>query len=62
MSTTYTANVYRDLWGSIGFSKISIEKGSKNHKETPYSSKGNIVYVVGNPVMFTDSRKILLLS
>ena len=31
------------------FSAISMEKGSKNHKETLYSSKGMIVYVVGNP-------------
>ena len=26
-----------------------MEKGSKNHKETLYSSKGKIVYVVGKP-------------
>ena len=26
-----------------------MEKGSKNHKETLYSSKGKIMYVVRNP-------------
>ena len=26
-----------------------MEEGCKNHKETLYSSKGKIVYVVGNP-------------
>ena len=26
-----------------------MEKGSKNHRETLYSSKGKIVYVVGKP-------------
>ena len=31
------------------FPAISMEKGCKNHKETLYSSKGKIVYVVGNP-------------
>ena len=33
----------------IGFSAISMEKGRKNHRETLYSSKGKIVYVVGKP-------------
>ena len=28
---------------------ISMEKGCKNHRETLYSSKGKIVYVVGKP-------------
>ena len=31
------------------FSAISMDKRSKNPKETLYSSKGRIVYVVGNP-------------
>ena len=31
----------------IGIFAISMEKGSKNHRETLYSSKGKIVYVVG---------------
>jgi hypothetical protein len=31
------------------FPAISLEKGCKNHKETLYSSKGKIVYVVGKP-------------
>ena len=31
------------------FFAISLEKGCKNHKETLYSSKGKIVYVVGKP-------------
>ena len=31
------------------FSAISMEKGSKNQKETIYSSKEKIMYVVGNP-------------
>ena len=42
----YTANVYRDLQGSCRFFSA---KGSKNHRETLYSSKGKIVYVIGNP-------------
>ena len=33
----------------IVFFAISMEKGSKIHKETLYSSKGKIVYVVGKP-------------
>ena len=33
----------------IVFSAISMEKGCKNHRETLYSSKGKIVYVVGKP-------------
>ena len=43
---TYTANVYRDLRGSCRF---FLQKGCKNHRETLYSSKGKIVYVVGIP-------------
>ena len=31
-----------------------MEEGFKNHRETLYSSKGKIVYIVENPVMFTD--------
>ena len=31
------------------FPAISMEKGCKNHRETLYSSKGKIVYVVGKP-------------
>ena len=31
------------------FRGISMENGCKNHKETLYSSKGKIVYVVGKP-------------
>ena len=31
------------------FPSISMEKGCKNHRETLYSSKGKIVYVVGKP-------------
>ena len=38
---TYTANVYRDLEGSHRF--------FLHHRETLYSSKGKIVYVVGKP-------------
>ena len=37
------------LQGFMVFPAISIEKGCKNHKETLYSSKGKIVYVVGKP-------------
>ena len=29
----YTANDYMDIWGSIGFSATSMEKGSKNHTQ-----------------------------
>ena len=31
------------------FPVTSMEKGCKNHRETLHSSKGKIVYVVGNP-------------
>ena len=31
------------------FPAISMEKGCKNHRETLYSSKGKIVYVLGKP-------------
>ena len=31
------------------FPALSIEKGCKNHKETLYSSKGKIAYVLGKP-------------
>ena len=37
------------LTGFMVFPAISIEKGCKNHRETLYSSKGKIVYVVGKP-------------
>ena len=36
------------------FPAISMEKGCKNHKETLYFSKRKIVYLGGNPVIFTD--------
>ena len=45
---TYTANVYIDLHFT-GCYRIFL-----HHRETLYSSKGKIVYVVGNPVIFTD--------
>ena len=32
-----------------GFPAISMENGYTNHRETLYSSKGKIVYVVGKP-------------
>ena len=32
-----------------GKSAISMEKGCKNHKETLYSSKGKIAYIVEKP-------------
>ena len=31
----------------IGIFAIPMEKGSENHRETLYSSKGKIVFVVG---------------
>ena len=31
------------------FHAISIKKGCRNHRETLYSSKGKIVYVIGKP-------------
>ena len=31
------------------FPAISMEKGCKNHRESLYSSQGNVVYVVGKP-------------
>ena len=41
------------LQGFTGFpqvcSTISMEKGCKNHRETLYSSKGQIVYIVWKP-------------
>ena len=36
---------------------ISMEKGCKNHRETLYSSKGKIVYVVGKPCVSKRERK-----
>ena len=34
----------------MGFSAMSMEKGCKmNHRNTLYSPKGNIMYVVGQP-------------
>ena len=47
--TFYTANFFRGLRGLQVFPAISMEKGCKNHRETLYSSKGKIVYVVGKP-------------
>ena len=41
-----TVNVYRP---PQVFTAISMEKGCKNHRETLYSSKGEIVYVVWKP-------------
>ena len=32
-----------------GFPAISMETGCKNHRETLYSSKGKVAYVVGKP-------------
>ena len=32
-----------------GFPAISMKNGYTNHRETLYSSKGKIVYVVGKP-------------
>ena len=50
MSYVYTANVYRELRGDLqGKSAISMEKGYKNHRETLYSSKGKIAYIVEKP-------------
>ena len=43
------------------FSAISMEKGCKNYRETQYSSKGKIVYVVGNPCNISDTYYIKLL-
>ena len=43
---TYTANDYREL--QFFFCNM-YGNGLKNHRETLYSSKGKIVYVVGNP-------------
>ena len=33
----------------VGFPCKSMEKGCKIHRETLYSSKGTIMYVVGKP-------------
>ena len=41
----FTGN-YGDLAGK---SAISMEKGCKNHRETLYSSKGKIAYIVEKP-------------
>jgi len=51
-TTTYTIFLfeeYRVYRVPIGFPCNIYEKGCKNHRETLYSSKRNIVYVVGNP-------------
>ena len=45
-----TLQMFTGLYGvPVVFSAISMEKGCKNHRETLYSSKGKIVYVVGKP-------------
>ena len=44
----YTANVYGGLGGVCRLSMQYLWlKGCKNHRETLYSSRGKIVYVVG---------------
>ena len=54
LSTVYNSTVHcKCLQGIKGclqvFPAISMEKDCKNHKETLYSSKGKIVYVVRKP-------------
>ena len=49
------------LQGFTVFPAISMKKGCKNHRQTLYSSNGKIVYVVGNPVIFSDQGEILQL-
>ena len=45
-----TANVHREFTGFLlVFPAISMGKCCKNQKETLYSSKKKIVYVVGKP-------------
>ena len=41
-----TANVYRVLERVLGYQKFFF---CKNHRETPYSSKGKTAYVLGKP-------------
>ena len=36
------------------FPAITMEEGCKNHKETLYSSKGKIVYLVGKPYNYNS--------
>ena len=46
----HTLQMFTGIYGvPVGFSTISMEKGCKNHRETLYSSKGKIVYVVAKP-------------
>ena len=48
-----TANVHRGFTGFPSFfPAISMKEGCKNHRETLYSSKGKIVYVVGKPYYY----------